>query len=387
MTAQHEPWLQNLEMVMTGMHVRRHRRIPRPRAAAWVLTALLGGVVACGDYSAGPVMADSPRECMDQIFQGLDRSADGNPIQLSHPTVEAMAASYGFAYGQAASVEEARRQHPSLGVELELAQMEFEQRFAPSLQVIDSVLLSLGPEWREQRRQIRQELDERAASQTISVEEATRFIEIVSARRLGQEDVAYVQTLLAYHPRYRESPSEELTDGIRRVYTTDGSGRSAGVRLRLQVPVSWVGRAGERPNIVRAFISEGGRGTETFLVQVRDLDLADMDGNTAEELVQDPTLARQLMAGSAFTELCSARTMLDGLPAQALYMRGTMGSPSAEIEQIAVAYVTVVGEKLGSLQGGVGAEGGSGDALLRRFQVFAPAFGLMASSVVFEDRW
>lgn len=361
--------------------------VPVTFVAPMVATLFGFGLIACESSTNSVSLASSPQDCMERIFEGMAPVSDPNPIRLSRAAVQAMAASYGFVYGQARAIEEASRQHPGLSRELDLARLRFEEWFSPSLQVIDSILLARTEEWVQQREEVYAQIDERTASYTFSFDEAVEVIETVNARTRGERDLVFVQPLLTYHPRFRQRPSEELTDGFRRVYSTAGSDMDSGVPLRLQVPVSWVGRDGERPNILQTFTSEGGRGLETFMVQVRELGVTNLNRAEVEEIAWDPGLANALMTGTTFTELCAARTRLDGLPAQAIFMKGTTDSPSMTIEQIAVAYVTVVDDRMVLLQGMVGDELGTGDALKHRFEIFAPAFGLMASSVVFESRW
>lgn len=360
------------------------------RAMTAPLALGLSPIVGCGDHGAESVVMGTPSECISHLFPASVYEEDWNPIGLSEATVRAMAGAYGFAYGQAASAREMGRQHPHLNRQLNLSLLQFEQRFSSAVEAIDSVLLGIGPEWIEHREAIRRQIDELAESQSVSVAEAEGFVRTIEERVAAQVDVGYIRTLLSHHPRYRSSPVSEMSDGFRTVYATDGTGKSAGVRLRVHVPTSWAGREGERPHIVRIFTSEAGRGLESFLIGVRPLEMPqglELGRQETEEFLNDPRLGQELIGGTYLRELCSAGTTLDAWPARAIYMDGAMETPMGAVEQVSVAYVTVIDGNLVSLQGMVGELAGSGGSVMTRFRHFAPLFARMASTAVLENRW
>jgi hypothetical protein len=367
----------------------RTRFQPRPQCRRWgdydyVIAAFAGR----GD---GPATnAAAAGDCADLFRNAADMVPLSEALRLSNMAVEAMAEAYGFAYGQAASAQAVGLLYPELRERAEVAQRHFELRFRPAVELIDSVLLSLGAEWKQHRSELRGQIEARTRSRPFTVGEAESLPRTIEARTIGKADVRYVQTLLIYHPELLAAPAEEVLGGYRQLFATDGSGKSKGVRLRLHIPLTWSGRDGERPNIVQFFTSEAGRGLESFAVQVRSLDLP--SGTTitrqdVEDFAYDPLLGRYPTAGTSLVELCSERTALDGLPGRTIYTRGVMASPVGPLEQIGVSYVTVVGNQILILQGSVADADGAGDRLTARFRRFEPLFQLIANSVVIENRW
>lgn len=365
-------------------------RISQSRKVSKAVIAACFLCTSCSDATQLGAVADSPSACVDRVLAGLGNSSSDGTVPLSRPAVEAMVAAYAFAYGQETSVEAARQQHPSLSRDLEAARLRFESRFRPSLVTIDSVLVSLDSAWQTQWTDAKSQLDEHLASQPISAIDAERFISTIDARTLGMADQSFMQTLLIYHPRYMLRPVEELMDGFSQLYESDGTGKSSGVRMRLSFPASWSGRDGDRPHVVHVFTSEAGRGLASFVIQVRPIGFPVgnfLNDREIEEIIDDPSFGRELMSGGTFSELCSSSTSLDGLPARAVYFRGTIETTVVPVEQIAVLYLTVVGDSLLLLMGAVGDRVRDDSLLVQQFGRFADVFGLIAGSLVVEDRW
>jgi hypothetical protein len=355
----------------------------------WGIVPLVA-LVACGEQTAHTAQPlTSSADCPDKLFEGL--GAYPPEFGFSGAAGEAMAGAYGFVYGQRASAEHLARQYPDLRRSIELAQLLFEQRFGRSVEAIDSLLLIPAPTiWAQARTDIQRQTQEQARAERITRDEADAFLEVIGARTRGEADPAYIQTLLTFNPIYRAIPAAEFTDGFRQVFTTDGSGKSRGLRLRIEVPMSWTGRDGLRPNIVQIFVSEAGRGLESVLLQIREMPLdpgVEFSRTELEEVVSDPSLGPELLAGIGATELCSRRTTLDGLPARAVYSRGMSDLPGGQLDQISVFYVTAVGRNMVLLNASVGDQVGQPDALLARFQRFHTIFNLVANSLVIENRW
>ena len=66
------------------------------------------------------------------------------------------------------------------------------------------------------------------------------------------------------------NPVGEFADGFRQRYQTDGTGKAQSIKLKLQLPRSWTAKDGERPHIVRKWISLNGTGLEMIHLDIRD---------------------------------------------------------------------------------------------------------------------
>src|SRR5690606_14168814 len=76
-----------------------------------------------------------------------------------------------------------------------------------------------------------------------------------------------------FDPRYERNPEREMLDRYRQIFESDGTGKALGVKFRLDIPKSWVIKEGKRPHIHAIATSELGRGLESFIVDVREIDL------------------------------------------------------------------------------------------------------------------
>ena len=67
----------------------------------------------------------------------------------------------------------------------------------------------------------------------------------VGSRGNGKVDSPVLETLLMYHPKHQRGPSAEFSDGYKKEYVSDGTGKSHGIRLQDCIPCELEGRAGK----------------------------------------------------------------------------------------------------------------------------------------------
>ena len=187
-------------------------------------------------------------------------------------SVNGLAKSYGFVLGQELSLKRIADSFPNLRSSVEGARLGFQVTFGDVKERLEQELTQAvgAPMFADVRSQLEKQLAAQLREQRLTPELAQQFIGIVNARAKGQEvDSGILRYLLAV--RYAASPASEYANGFRQRFRTDGAGKSQGVRLSLQVPRSWLEQEGERPHIVRKWVSEGGTGTSVIMLLVREM--------------------------------------------------------------------------------------------------------------------
>ena len=191
-------------------------------------------------------------------------------INFNPTSVKGMAQAYGFVLGQEYSLSRIEKELPELKLGVELARAQFGATFPEIIAKLEVQLKqAMGEElFQETRATLQTKLNATLGRQQITLEIAGNFLQQVKNRSRGEIESPILEYLLAV--RYALNPVGEYLDRFRQRYETDGTGKSQGLTLNLQMPRSWLGMHGERPHIVQKWVSENGTGMETILLDVRD---------------------------------------------------------------------------------------------------------------------
>ena len=191
-------------------------------------------------------------------------------LNFNPTSVKGVAQAYGFILGQEYSLAHIAKEFPDLTSNVDLASAQFSATF-PNIKTDLEVQLkkALGEKlFQDTATSLRKKLRDSLGQQQISREIAANFLEEVKRRSRGEIDSPVIEYLLAV--KYATNPVGEFSDGFRQRYQTDGTGKSQGIKLALQLPRSWAAHEGERPHIVKKWQSENGSGLETMLLDIRD---------------------------------------------------------------------------------------------------------------------
>jgi len=219
--------------------------------------------------------------------------------KISNASARQIAKAYGFYLGQDLSLQEIKREYPSLARMAYFAEHEFSEEFLSSLENMDKLMEErIGARWSETKPQIMATLNESYDIDAVSKEDASDFIAQVRQRAKGEMESPFLETFLAFKPEYMKNPERELLEGYTNRYSSNGSGKAKGVPFSIQYPKTWIAKSGNRPNIVQKFTSESGQGKETLMVQVRNIPLGPLPGFWVREKV---SLAR--MSNTIVTEI------------------------------------------------------------------------------------
>jgi hypothetical protein len=208
--------------------------------------------------------------------------------KLGQDDLRKLSKAYGYYHGQTTTLGQIAKQHPSLKLSVTQARLEFDATFKFSVAAITEVLAStLTNVWDDVKADMEDKIEAELTSQRYSEEQSTRFIAAVRARATGKIDPPILETLLLYQPAYRDSPHIEFTDGYKKVYESDGSGKAKGLAFSIEAPITWEAREASRPNIVQKFVS-GHNSEATFSVIVKNLeDAAEISEAEVKEYIAD----------------------------------------------------------------------------------------------------
>lgn len=257
---------------------------------------------------------------------------------------------------------------------------------------MDAVLTREGSEWAKIKTETRAKIAAALGSQTLTPDSAKSFVETVSKRAKGEIPSPYIETLLTFHPSYIAKPGREFLDGFKARFTSDGSGKAKGVRFHLDYPKSWSSADGNRPNIVRKFVSQNGRGFEMIMVLVKSLPLSpgqkltdkDIEDMVAE-LATPKALKENLPDGASFVSGGPLR--LDARPGfyKKYYVKQAV--LDSTISSLIVSYNVCYQTSMISIQCQVISEAKEEQSLKQRFERFEPLFKLVINSFVIETQW
>lgn len=316
------------------------------------------------------------------ILSGASAVAEVDLLRSEAAAIDA-ANAYGFYRGQALTLERVGRAFPRLKADTVLAQNAFDAVFLPALNAIDEALTAIEPDWSEGLDQTiidNNNLDDLTPSTEV---DALAGIETVRARARGEMPSPVLETLLMFTPRYQRDPAAEFRDGFKQSLNVDGTGKAKGVRLKLDLPLSWSSQEGSRPNIIRKFTSENGRGTEIVLLGIFDLGGEVGEADIAEVL-NDTGILDMVPDDSHVIDY--GDYTLETMPGY--WVRFDHGSTRGRVD-IAMSWITygiAYRGKLIQIQAAVGGEAPQKpDELTARFSKFEPLFDQIAQSLVLPD--
>jgi hypothetical protein len=202
-------------------------------------------------------------------------------------SIKAISKAYGFILGQEFSLARVERTYPVATMQVELARVTFNSAFPDIKKKIEAELTAAltEPKFKELSTGMDNKIRPFLTKQQLTPQLAQQFLEQVTARAKGDKiEPDVLRYLLAI--RYATNPVEEFGDGFRQRFRTDGTGKSQGIRLVLQLPRSWFAKDGERPHIVQKWTSEGGTGSSMIMLDIRDAQGYNPDRREMERFVK-----------------------------------------------------------------------------------------------------
>ena len=305
-------------------------------------------------------------------------SAEDEPV-LTDAAVRDIGQTYGFRLGQSFSLDAIEQKFADLAPQARIAKLQFESSFASAITNMDAVLTRKGGEWPRVKTELREKIAATLGSQTITPDSAKSFVETVSKRAKGEIPSPVIETLLTFHPSYIAKPGSELLDGFKVRFTSDGSGKAKGVGFHLDYPKSWSSADGNRPNIVRKFVSQNGRGFEMIMVIVKSLPLPlgqkltdkDIEAMVAE--VATPKELKEMLPDGALS-VSGGPLRLDGRPGHFQKYSVKQQRLDLTVSSLAVSYTVYYETSMIQIQCQVGSEVKDEEQLCSASQYFRRIF-------------
>ena len=160
----------------------------------------------------------------------------------------------------------------------------------------------------------------------------------------------------------------------------------------MDYPKSWSSANGNRPNVVRKFVSQNGRGFEIILVTIKPLPLPSGQKPTEKDTEQmvagiatNEGLKEMLPAGAIF--LSGGQLRLDGKPG--FFQKYSLRQQQLDIalSTLTVSYTIYYQTAMIQIQCQTGGEAEDEMILKERFKKFETLFRLVANSLVIESQW
>lgn len=188
-------------------------------------------------------------------------------IPLNKQTTIDISRTYGYYIGQTYTLDRIKEKYPKLSNQIFVAKTEFNLSFSNSINNIDTIMNKYDG-WKSIKKDMIKNVHTKLDTSNLTYNESIQFIETVKHRAKGNIESPVIETLLMLNPKYEEQPEREFYDGFKKKYISDNLQKSKGIEFSLEVPMSWISKEANRPNIVRKFISNNGHSIEMAMVLV-----------------------------------------------------------------------------------------------------------------------
>ena len=312
---------------------------------------------------------------------------------------------FGFIMGQRFSINRIKAEYPTLSSQIKMAELEFNSAFGSSEKNIEKELKDLFKDkYPEYISTMKKQLDTTLKSQQITQDIAVQFIEEVKLRAAGEIPSPMLETLLIY--QFKERPATEFSRGFKNIYRTKGHSKSKGLDFQIEYPRSWSKREGKRPNVIKYFSSNNGRGPAGALIMTRDLEkeaqgeLTRQEINALQTLEGSKELALDLFSQSSLIEMADGmgmsnvrsinakRIVIDRWPGAVLDFIGDAQRLDLNITMYNRMYIAIYKNYMIFLQCQVTKMPNETTEELRtKISQFEPLFRLMANSLVIQSQY
>lgn len=311
-------------------------------------------------------------------------------FDTTKPRSELLAQAYGFLVGQRASLKLVESEFPDLAKEVKETRFAFDSTvLGESFRGLEAELADThGDKWPEFKKELFVQMNALIRNQRITRSEAFEFLEEVRMRGKGEIPATILSALLAAHPKYSKYPVFEIAEGWKKTYRTKGHAKAKGVDFSVDVPASWKGREGNRPNIVQVFGSDMGYGPVMFNLMVKSIPFPEGYTPTKrdlEESFQPSELRETVPPGGKFISASSIE--LEGLPGAILVTDMSQKRLNFEITMRMTQFIIIHKASMVALQFMV-SETPEDNATLDDLQKqHMPIFKAVANTFVLNDRY
>lgn len=203
------------------------------------------------------------------FLSSLLLSVNVKAIELNEKLLLDISRTNGYIIGQTHALDTIKKKFPDLSNQVFIAKSEFDLSFSKSIKNIDTTM-SKYDGWESIKKNMAEDIAKKLDYSNLTHNESVAFIETIKQRARGKIETPILETLLMFDPNYEKNPEKEFYDGFKKKYISDDLKKSKGVEFALHVPMSWISKEANRPNIVRKFISQNGHSSEMTMILVFD---------------------------------------------------------------------------------------------------------------------
>jgi len=221
-------------------------------------------------------------------------------LNFNSKSVSGLSQAYGYVSAQELTLARIEKQFPDLARKGALVRAQFQSAFPDSASKLRAHI-AVAANGQEIGKQLDATIEKMFASQAslpMTRADADTYLDEVVSRSKGEIESPVYEYLLAV--KYELRPVGEFLDGKRQRYQTDGTGKSQGIKLNLQLPRSWAALDGERPHIVKKWESENGTGLEMIALDIRDAEGYAPTRQETEEFVRSGEAKSAIPESAAF---------------------------------------------------------------------------------------
>ena len=320
------------------------------------------------------------------FFFFISPVAIGQAPPIKTTIAQDLAKTFGFCYGQRLSLTQLRQMFPDLDAQIMLTEMQWNSAFKEAEAGVEARLKAFGPDqWEDTRAKMIAQFEPVLKQQNskATVEIAINFLEVVQQRAKGVLDSPNREMLLASHPKFVKSPELEFATGYTGTFSSKGHSKAKGVELTVRYPLSWKQLEADRPNIVQKWTSDGGHGTDIFMVQVRKFPALPTPQESAELFTE--SFAKKMFEDGGKT-LSYTTGRLEKLPLGIVHFTQTTKRLDVTVDTRGVVYYLILDDAFITLQFMCYTPGGA-EAKEARIKHLEPLIKAMVNSLVLPTNY
>lgn len=180
-----------------------------------------------------------------------------------------------------------------------------------------------------------------------------------------------------------------FASGKKLTFDSTGHEKANGIRIKLSYPKTWKASEGERPHIIQKLESEGGRGVDNFMLQIRPLPPEynhDLTADDKKLLTSKTFLMRYIPKNVKLIEY--KQTMIDGEPCGMFAILATTEVAGTQLVIYSILYFIPIKGFFVMLNAGSCGKADEGvDAITSHYRDVKPVFQQIAASCILLDKW
>lgn len=305
--------------------------------------------------------------------------------KYSQTELDEMLGTYSFYLGQLHTVNEIFNNHPTYRMNAKTAQDLWNMNFKSSINNIVSELKeNYGTRFDEFEIDILDIINKVDYSEVTS-NDIEYTIELINKRAKGDMPSPFLETLLAFNPKYQANPEIELINGYYKEYFTKESDKSNGLNIKLKYPRSWKAENGDRPHVIQKFVHYLGYEYGSTLIMIGKLDQALTKKDIALFLSEEG-MKHQIPKNSKVLSINSG-LMIDNIPASSITVYHEQQQMDNKLGMISEIYILYYKNFQITLINSVGSTTDNYNEIYRRHLTNKKLFSIIANNIVIISQY